>query len=262
MDSAAQEFARKIIAILEHIRHLLTNAPGEQNEQTIPEKNKAHEEQAKVKPCAPALAQRNPSIIQTEKPHPNWRKPFEWWKTRVEVVALTAGVGYAIVTYLQWQDLRHNFEVDQRAWVSVASVSAEELEEKEGEYSFKDLWVSIRNSGKTPALSLKVEDLKIAMRSANDPVPDYETAEQGPPGKTSVVNVVKSMRNGVLAPNAEMKLSFLPRVQRLTFKGHPIYFLGKITYRDIFQNRHTTRFCIMHTEKGGFGSCPDGNSVD
>jgi hypothetical protein len=47
-----------------------------------------------------------------------WRhKTFEWWKARVEFVGIFFAIGYAIVTYMQWYDLRHNFEVDQRAWV-------------------------------------------------------------------------------------------------------------------------------------------------
>jgi hypothetical protein len=41
------------------------------------------------------------------------------WRQTLDVVAILAGIGYAIVTYWSWRDLRQNFKVDQRAWSNI-----------------------------------------------------------------------------------------------------------------------------------------------
>jgi hypothetical protein len=53
---------------------------------------------------------------QTDKP---WYKTTSGWKTLLEMIAIPFAIGYAIVTYWQWRDLRYNFEVDQRSWVKI-----------------------------------------------------------------------------------------------------------------------------------------------
>ena len=48
-------------------------------------------------------------------------RPLRGWKSRrsPEFVAYGFAMGYAIITYFQWQDLRQNFRVDERAWVKL-----------------------------------------------------------------------------------------------------------------------------------------------
>jgi len=67
-------------------------------------------------------------------------------------------IGYAIVTGLQWQDLRHNFKVEQRAWIGYNTMAITNL--KAGEPLRCD--IKLLNSGKTFAL-----DVSIARRSAD-----------------------------------------------------------------------------------------------
>lgn len=38
------------------------------------------------------------------------------------MIGVAAGIGYAIVTYLQWHDLRHNFTVTERAYLHAARI--------------------------------------------------------------------------------------------------------------------------------------------
>lgn len=35
-------------------------------------------------------------------------------------IGVAGAVVYAVITYFQWRDLRHNFEIDERAWIKVA----------------------------------------------------------------------------------------------------------------------------------------------
>lgn len=51
---------------------------------------------------------------QTNKP---WYKTLNGWKVLFELIAIPFAIGYAVVTFCQWQDLRHNFQVDERALI-------------------------------------------------------------------------------------------------------------------------------------------------
>jgi hypothetical protein len=58
---------------------------------------------------------RNPA-----KPEQPWYKTFKGWKPKLEaakiileLIAIPFAVGYAVITYNQWQDLRR----EQRAWI-------------------------------------------------------------------------------------------------------------------------------------------------
>jgi hypothetical protein len=53
----------------------------------------------------------------TEKPQKAWYKTLDGWKKVLEIIAIPFAIIYAIITYFQWQDIRHNFQVDERAWI-------------------------------------------------------------------------------------------------------------------------------------------------
>lgn len=96
---------------------LKSSAPREQNQK--PPNPKDHTEQegdrAIGQPGTPPKV--NPSPTDTPKSEQGRYKTVEWWKPRLEVVALMFGIGYAIVTYCMWRDSNANFRVDQRAWI-------------------------------------------------------------------------------------------------------------------------------------------------
>jgi hypothetical protein len=58
-----------------------------------------------------------------EAPKHRWYKTFggrllTYWKSRpLEKRGIIAAIALAVLTYLQWYDLRHNFTVEQRAWL-------------------------------------------------------------------------------------------------------------------------------------------------
>jgi hypothetical protein len=55
-----------------------------------------------------------PKGAPSKKP---WYKTLSGWKLALEAIAIPFAIGYALVTFFQWQDLRHNFQADERAWV-------------------------------------------------------------------------------------------------------------------------------------------------
>ena len=60
-----------------------------------------------------------PTPTDTEHANNAWYKSWDKWKLRLEVIAIPFAIIYAVVTAVQWFDLRHNFKVSERAWVKV-----------------------------------------------------------------------------------------------------------------------------------------------
>ena len=149
MDNTSLDFARKILATLEHIRDFLKNAPGQNHQQSVHKQHDPETEPASAEVYPPLVPQVEPTLLHPPKTQQDGRATVSWWKSALETFALIAGIVYAIVTYLQWRDLRHNFEIDQRAWLKIeygspstsAGVSAA---------------AKIINVGKSPALHAKV----------------------------------------------------------------------------------------------------------
>jgi alkyl hydroperoxide reductase subunit AhpC len=64
-----------------------------------------------------------PAASDSKQSHKPWYKTGQGWKAAIEIIGIAFAVGYAIVTYLQWQDLRHNFIVDERAWLGIKDIT-------------------------------------------------------------------------------------------------------------------------------------------
>jgi hypothetical protein len=275
MDNTAQEFARKIIAILEHIRDLLTtHTPRKQDEEAISNKDEAHKEQVEVKPCSPVLPQRNPSKIQTENPKSKWRRPFEWWKTRIEIVALIAGVGYAIITYLQWQDLRHNFAVDQRAWLTFKLHRSADTPEIESvtftsnqpvTYPFR-----LVNVGKTPAINIEAHVFVDIVDAQHEPaLGDVDIRPSHHPHGRITSGIVfpnDDLAHQITRPakDSSPMLATPEEVSSIASGNAYLAVYGIATYDDILGAHHWTRFCRWIGGRGTFRaeSCTKYNSVD
>jgi hypothetical protein len=60
-----------------------------------------------------------PSQENSAQPKKPWYKTAQGWKTALELIAIPFAIGYAVITWLQWKDLRHNFEADQRSWLKI-----------------------------------------------------------------------------------------------------------------------------------------------
>ena len=117
----------------------LTHAPGEQHEAGIGPQNAAtHEGDGAIREgCLIPAPKIPPSPGNPPKPEQPRYKTIQGWKSGLElpkvlfeIIAIPFAVGYAIVTYCQWQDLHDNFEVSQRAYVMISDVEAHLLENR------------------------------------------------------------------------------------------------------------------------------------
>jgi len=108
---------------------------------------------AALVPPTPANPKKAKQSGETRRP---WRKRLWRWikriflkRDRLEKIGIMAGIIYAVVTVAQWRDLRHNFEVDQRAWLKAETGLPVTLAEN---MSLDKLPITIKNVGKSPAL--------------------------------------------------------------------------------------------------------------
>lgn len=156
MDKATKALAQKVTA-LEKLVHELQNAPRKQNEEAVTDPGHAQQHHNEVQSNPPVSPQGNPPDTKGRDSKQKWynsaqwwkslrNHPFQWWKERAEIVALVAGIGYAVVTYWQWRDLRHNFQVEQRAWIQLTTPLI-----PMSEIPTRGLHISVANVGKSVA---------------------------------------------------------------------------------------------------------------
>lgn len=196
---------------------------------------------------------------------------------------------------------REAASLDQRAWVGLVGVETVGGEQTSDAFSFKSIIVAIRNSGKTPALQMSGECCMYVNRPWTDPIPDYDTETKRVEEERRKHDEERRKRNeeeikrhpemadrirefeqsfskaterkiptgGVLAPSIVNNISVAPSMKfgRARKPGEPpqtLYVLGRFTYTDIFTGtqRHSTKFCLMHTGGDSFNICPESNWMD
>ena len=87
----------------------------------------------------------DPSPSNSQQAKQPWYKTMSGWKALLEVIAIPCAIGYAVVTYFQWRDIRHNFEADQRAWIRVQWMISDDPASR--------VKMRVTNTGKTPAFA-------------------------------------------------------------------------------------------------------------
>jgi hypothetical protein len=259
------------VAALEKLVHALRDAPGKQNEASVgPQKASCQEgDTAKGKPSVSAEVPPAPSYTQKAK-HP-WYKALNGWKTLLECIAIPFAIGYAIVTYSQWQDLRHNFKVDQRAWVTAARFSiSTELAANNPTNEIR-IYCWLQNTGKTPALDTFSQAEYIFSAQNKEPVSGKDPfADKG----WFALPRPEEAGTSVIAPGSNPRISTGQfsftnpdfSTLRLYLKREIVVFIiAKIRYRDIFNRAHWTTVCAFHAfgdPIDGFRLCRTGNRID
>jgi len=81
-----------------------------------------------------------------------WYKTFQGWKTRLELIGILVAVGYGVVTYLEWRDLRRNFQAEQRSWIKIKLTPT-----KWSQDTPVDLPLTLTNIGKSPITYLQAD---------------------------------------------------------------------------------------------------------
>lgn len=202
-----------------------------------------------------------PTATNTNKAKKPWYKTLEGWKARLEIAAIPFIIGYAVVTFFQWRDLRHNFEVDQRGWIKVNVDMPTAL----GPQS--PVVVGMQNVGKSPALELfggvvvQLVDAKSAPSfPSGTQIRQFEASMLFPSEPISFDSGrTPANPDGTLRPLDEREMG------RLTSGNAYLAAFGVIAYKDQFGD-HWTRFCSSKSYQAGprdfhWRSCVRWNAV-
>ena len=160
-------------------------------------------------------------------------------------------VGYAVITYCQWKDIRHNFASEQRAWLKMNLESPQAITEN------PRFGISVTNIGKSPATirRLNVDAFVQMLESTEGP-------SFGPfPHLYSDLSIIfpsdTTEKIGITLHNADRSERILTEREHQAIKDGKAYIVvfGRIVYRDQF-GKHWTQFC-----KWGSYPNPDGFSA-
>jgi hypothetical protein len=156
------------------------------------------------------------------------------WRNMLTNIGIVAGVGYAVVTCLQWGDLRHNFYVDQRAWLRPTYLIPEQPSAA--------IKVQIDNIGKSPAFNAKATVVYEVVNWQVQPSFDLSS-----PGTVETIPAVLfptefDSFQALLSPNGILTAEDTKRVNS---GDSYVALFGQMIYRDPFGN-HWMRFCTWH----------------
>jgi hypothetical protein len=229
------------------------NTPRKQDKEAVTDQSNPQQEQEEVHLGASTLAQGNPTKVQTQTTNTKWRKSLDWWKPRIELVALVAGVGYALVTYLQWRDLRRNFLIDERPWVTTTDFILSEP--ATGTVMYVDY--GVRNHGKTPAVHERASG-DLHFWTEDQPMQPFHNIG-------TQENIIAPGDVSISARASFQQTPHQAEINDYLGRKRSLYIHGKVSYQDIFGKDHWTTFCAFHeygTHLGKFTLCGKGNEVD
>src|ERR1700683_2975540 len=121
MDKKTEGWAHDILSELRKISNALRDLlgdPRKQNEKSVTTQCHSDNENERTERNSPAVSKATPTPCKANESYDRWYQPCYWWKVAkgwtgketIEVIGIFFAVGYAVVTFLQWQDLRHNFQ--------------------------------------------------------------------------------------------------------------------------------------------------------
>jgi hypothetical protein len=207
-------------------------------------------------------AQRQTSLVEhvastapnSERPPKPWYETLQGWYYLLGIIGIPFAIGYAVITYFQWHDLRHSFQVDQRAWVGLAEST--NITFRAGETA--KITHVLTNSGRTPAIDL--------ITHANSKLVPYGTRFSDSLATYEDMDPVLIGSRSTIMPgkNAYLVLEAKQPVTREHFddvvsKRSMLYMFGEACYRDIFGDTHYTRFCEFLMPDLTLGNCPTYN---
>lgn len=247
MDKATKELANKVTA-LEKIVHELRNAPRKNDPNPIGPQDDP-EEQRKAGPGKPPLSDGGTAHTsgktgkRTDNRPPWWRRMWVWkpWKRILGVLAGLAGIGYAIITYRQWCDLRHNFEIDERAYVTVGRVTmTDETIIPAGDRELGTIiTLHFDNYGHLPSIGLKGIVMGYIGKDGGGVMPIGADMTKVFPGKDSYIF---SFHQRKLTDKDIADF----RVNHPSAPDRPMGIFGDLTYGTGFGKQETEHFCFSY----------------
>jgi len=240
-----------------------TENPPESESESNNTKNKQH----LAKPQGVIAPQVAPTELQPEESNNSWYESVKsclvsWgitpWRI-LEGLGIAAAIAYAIITFCQWQDLRHNFAIDERAWIKAKVLWPVQMTDDR-------IPVQVINVGKsvvdTTIMNADIEVVDRASppsfdRSGWHSVSIFETLF---PSDGDVVTVARYHRT----EGGEFQLSD-SEIKALTKGDSYAAVWGQINYRDQF-GEHWTKFCEWKAFTDNMtqftaASCTEYNSV-
>jgi hypothetical protein len=129
MDKKTEALAHKILSELGKINHALHDLlyrPRKQNEKAVAPQDHSDNENDGTERNSPPVSKTAPTPCNAHESNNRWYNPFHWWgmarrwrwRKFLEIVGIVAGIGYAVVTYFQWQEMRTQTMEANRAWLA------------------------------------------------------------------------------------------------------------------------------------------------
>lgn len=143
----------------------------------------------------------------------------------------------------------------ERAWITVDNLESKEVKEQVP----RDVFITIVNSGNSPALNTRIFSAWGVYESEPIPMPDIDQSSE-----PTVSHTVMGARSAKQQTGPSFNLSD-EQVRLVKQQTHYLYVWGIIKYEDIFGQGRTTKFCevyVYYTTKPGWKYCADTNTAN
>lgn len=204
----------------------------------------------------------NPAPNNANKANTADTKPIPWWaswknwKEVLEGIGIVAAILYALVTYLQWKDLRNNFIADERSWIKLGytwpPLRSNQPAMINGE---------LINIGKSPITFLYAEGVFDIVRSENPPSfsmkRTHSTHSEAPLFPSDHSPFPIALFNQTTKAGRAFTAEEIEGLQKGT---HYAVVFGWIVYRDQFR-AHWYRFCSWNSYASSPGTARAGGCV-
>jgi len=235
------------------LNHMTSSGDPKKNDgTTVPKSNNSAQERQDVLAVYMISSKSNPTKLQDSESGKQPDNPKPWWRFipgwRIfEGIGIAAGIAYAVVTIIQWNDLRHNFKADERAWVAaVDTLAPPDFPKIEiGNTAPSAKW--LENFGKTPGIQVthKLEERIFCSGFPDNPPYSDHAAPQG--------KKAYGPSAGPLWPSQKIQITYAALDHPITEQewdrlksGDCLLFLyGTVNYYDIFGESHYQHFCNL-----------------
>lgn len=263
----SEHLNRRITTLEEKVRHLESlSAPWQEKKAGYgPKYNPASEGDSAPGELAPLKDEKiKASPKNAYQPKNPWYKTLEGWYYFFAIFGIPFAIAYAIVTYLQWRDLRSNFRTDQRAWLTRRVDRSPPVFLELGKRISLD--VVIANIGKTPARNLNGSVVLDLLDSDQNPSFDYSgdrprvyfTNQLIVPGDSTHVGAHVIKRSSIGSPGGDVLTD--NDVKQFSKGALHAVIHGKIYFDDIFSHQHWYSFC-EYLEGGGRPAPATGDKI-
>ncbi|MEW6600932.1 MAG: hypothetical protein AB1499_08170 [Nitrospirota bacterium] len=145
-----------------------------------------------------------------------------------------------------------NFRLEQRAWVGVEGVLPPEYKDGNKKIYVKSgqpmkTGVTIKNTGKTPALKIQSIVSMFYWMSNHKFVPTFDKQVKGAERPSTTVLQPGGTYILIAPPIPEEGVINEADIANITNSRQILYIAGKITYEDVFNRQHSTFFCMYLT---------------